>query len=340
MQGTDGTRLSYAYDEHNNIQSYTAKKNGTTLSAASYTYTDEGLPVSAELNAEFSDYSHSYDSLNRLTELTHDVNGDTVRTIYTYKDGTEDGTTTGQVNYVSYRYGYFSFGPYPDQYYSYDANGNIVETSNGAMQIFYTYDALNRLVREDNELLNKSFTYEYDVGGNILNKKEYAYTTEELGTPTDTIVYTYDSTWKDKLLTYDGGETITYDNIGNPLTYNGYTFTWQKGRQLASASGNGKTISYKYGADGLRTEKTVNGTTTEYTYASGLLVSQTDGTNTLNFAYTADGVPRSVNYNGTDYYYLYNLQGDVVCLVDSANSIVVEYKYDAWGKLLSTTGME
>ena len=63
-------------------------------------------------------------------------------------------------------------------------------------------------------------------GGNILNKKEYAYTTGTLGTPTDTIVYTYDSVWKDKLLSYDGGATITYDAIGNPLTYNGYTFTW------------------------------------------------------------------------------------------------------------------
>jgi RHS repeat-associated protein len=31
------------------------------------------------------------------------------------------------------------------------------------------------------------------------------------------------------------------------------------------------------------------------------------------------------------------LQGDVVGLLDSANTLVVEYKYDAWGELLSTT---
>ena len=30
--------------------------------------------------------------------------------------------------------------------------------------------------------------------------------------------------------------------------------------------------------------------------------------------------------------YLHNIQGDIVGLVDSGNSIVVEYKYDAWGK--------
>lgn len=75
-------------------------------------------------------------------------------------------------------------------------------------------------------------------------KKEYAYTTGTLGTPTDTIVYTYDTAWKDKLLTYDGGATITYDEIGNPLTYNGYAFTWQKGRQLASAAIGAKVGSF------------------------------------------------------------------------------------------------
>ena len=30
--------------------------------------------------------------------------------------------------------------------------------------------------------------------------------------------------------------------------------------------------------------------------------------------------------------YIHNLQGDVVGIVDTAGSLVVEYKYDAWGK--------
>ena len=39
-----------------------------------------------------------------------------------------------------------------------------------------------------------------------------------------------------------------------------------------------------------------------------------------------------VNFNGAYYMYLHNLQGDVVGLVDNSNNLVVEYKYDAWGK--------
>ena len=40
----------------------------------------------------------------------------------------------------------------------------------------------------------------------------------------------------------------------------------------------------------------------------------------------------------TTYYYLRNAQGDVVKLIDKTGSTVVEYTYDTWGKLLSTTG--
>ena len=39
-----------------------------------------------------------------------------------------------------------------------------------------------------------------------------------------------------------------------------------------------------------------------------------------------------VEFNGALYSYVHNLQGDVVGIVDNAGSLVVEYKYDAWGK--------
>ena len=42
-----------------------------------------------------------------------------------------------------------------------------------------------------------------------------------------------------------------------------------------------------------------------------------------------------VNFNGSLYSYVHNLQGDVVGIVDSLGSMVVEYKYDAWGKPVS-----
>jgi len=48
------------------------------------------------------------------------------------------------------------------------------------------------------------------------------------------------------------------------LTYNGNTYTWQNGRQLASITNGNNTYSYKYNDAGIRTEKTVNGVVTKY----------------------------------------------------------------------------
>lgn len=51
----------------------------------------------------------------------------------------------------------------------------------------------------------------------------------------ETIDYAYtDTNWTDKMTEYNG-QTITYDRIGNPLTYrDGMTMTWKRGRQLYS----------------------------------------------------------------------------------------------------------
>ena len=44
-----------------------------------------------------------------------------------------------------------------------------------------------------------------------------------------------------------------------------------------------------------------------------------------------------VTYNDVDYFYVYNLQGDVVALIDANGTQVVEYGYDAWGNPISKT---
>ena len=64
----------------------------------------------------------------------------------------------------------------------------------------------------------------------------------------------------------------------------------------------------------------------------------THGSNDLHFFYDALNRPAIVAYNGTKYAYIYNLQGDVLGLIDSNGTEVVKYTYDAWGKVLSATG--
>ena len=67
-------------------------------------------------------------------------------------------------------------------------------------------------------------------------------------------------------LTAYNGHTITYDKIGNPLSYyNGrsYTLRWEMGRQLLELSVNGRTVYYDYNKDGIRIKKNVSGRYTD-----------------------------------------------------------------------------
>ncbi len=103
-----------------------------------------------------------------------------------------------------------------------------------------------------------------------------------------------------------------------------------------------EVIAFEYNEDGLRTKKTVtvgNTTTvTEYVLHGKNVVHLIRGTDTMHFYYDAQSKPSIVVFNGTAYGYLYNLQGDVVALVDGMGAKVVEYGYDAWGKPISKTG--
>ena len=197
---------------------------------------------------------------------------------------------------------------------------------------------------------NKTWVYTYDIRGNILSRKTYAYTTGTLGTVQDTDTYEYydqssSTMWGDALLRYDGTNFISYDAIGNPTGYYNsmsdiYTFSWQNGRQLASGTKGTTEFAYTYNADGLRTKKVVNGVTTEYYWAGSqlamMIVNPDLSTKkVLKFYYDAEGIPMCLDYNGTVYYYITNLQGDVVALADQYGE-VIRYEYDAWGKPIST----
>ena len=150
--------------------------------------------------------------------------------------------------------------------------------------------------------------------------------------------YSYTNTqWVDQLMAFNG-VGFEYDDIGNPTKYyNGsnYNFTWN-GRELVSATKGNTSISYKYGADGLRTQKTVGSTVYNYYYVDGLLVRQTWGTNYMDFLYDETGSAYSFIYNGTQYYYVKNLQGDVMRIVDATGNVVANYSYDAWGKVTNS----
>ena len=186
-----------------------------------------------------------------------------------------------------------------------------------------------------------AYAYTYDGAGNILTEKKNGATVR---------TYTYgDSGWND-LLTKVNGTTIGYDAIGNPTNYyNGVktmtNLTWVQGRQLKQLTVGGAAVSYTYDANGIRTEKSAGGVTYEYITQSGKLVREkaTKGSKVyvMDFFYDNNGLPFAVNFSSDGgasfktYYYVLNLQGDVVKLVNSSGTTAAQYTYDAWGTVTS-----
>ena len=335
--GSDKTSSTYTYDISNNLTKL-VNSAGTISLSMSYSYDSVNRPTKSYYTSNTQE-TYTYDSLGRLSSSSLKLTSSTLSKSYVFHNSANySGKTTNQIKTEN-------LGDRGYQY-TYDRVGNITAikekttaAGNFNDKVSYTYDNLNQLTRENNIDLNKTLEYSYDGNGNITSVKEYAYTTGTISqSPTKTITYTYDGTWKDKLVNYNG-QAITYDSIGNPLTYrDGMTFSWF-GRQMESANVNGTAITYKYNADGLRTEKTVGSTVSKYEYTGDKLFYEKRGDLEFHYRYDAFGNIASISRvksDGTSFalYTVCNSRGDVEELRRSTGELFARYVYDSWGNVL------
>ena len=337
---TDGDNVvlhdfSWTYDAKDNVTALTESIGGKSFSYT-YAYDDDSRPTSfgyGDVTKQITYDGHGRSSGTTVKNGSRTVLG----TGYAYRDVDSTYTTT-QVKSVTNSYG----GKTANFNYTYDASGNITSIS-GDQTVTYEYDDLGQLVWEKNATAGKAWNYTYDNGGNILSRTEYACsnsgTVSGSGTTTS---YTYgDTEWGDLLTAYDG-EAISYDGIGNPLSYRGWTMNWQGGRQLASMTKGSDTLSFVYNESGLRTSKTVNGVTHSYIWQGSKLAADITDAYALYFHYDSSGevigFTRTANGADTEYFYVKNLQGDILKVITVTGTEAATYTYDSWGKLLTSTG--
>ena len=81
----------------------------------------------------------------------------------------------------------------------------------------------------------------------------------------------------------------------------------------------------------------MGGVTTTYTLSGASILRQTNPSYTVDFFYEGSSLLgfRTGNVN---YWYVFDLQGDVIGIVNDAGTQVVAYTYDAWGRLLTISG--
>ena len=341
VRRSDSVSFSYQYDDLNRLKQKTFYINGEKH-YQKYTYIQDSLLYAADFSSGAS-ILRVYDNLNRITNLNTLLpkigiapQNNSLRQRFEYENISGQRTSSlVSAHYVDLESNAVTQNFLTDSYI-YDANGNISSISrlqNGQTQnLSYEYDGLDQLVRVNDQKASTTTLYTYDAGGNITSAKTYPYTTGAVsGAPLSQNTYAYSSSgWKD-LLTNFNGDSILYDEIGNPTQYrDGMTFSWESGRQLSSITQGGSAYSYSYDASGTRISKTVNGSTYSYIYDNGQLIYADTPSGGMTFIYDNDSVI-GYKYNSAYYYYLKNLQGDILGAVDASGNLLYQYEYDAWG---------
>ena len=329
----------YDYDLNNNVTKL-ASKNGDSSIVHSFTYGKDNLLTEYSSDVS-SKVTYTYDGLNRQTKSSVALKTP-LDMSYTYYDSNRgENFTTTKIKEETIA---------KDTYkYEYDTNGNITDiykkVNNDWQRLYlYEYDEFNQLITFCDYINQKQYRYDYDEAGNILTE-----TVSRIGAHGqlyDSRVNAYgydDANWGDKLTSYNG-ETITYDEIGNPLSYrDGMTMTWLNGRKLTTLQSGNDSISYKYDSNGVRTSKTVNGVEYTYEYLNGKLMHETRGEKVFDYCYDANGQLYAVSYkansstNAVTYYYAHNWRGDITSIYDGDGNMVAKYEYDDWGNVLTVT---
>ena len=329
--------MKVVYDEKNRVAQKQYRVDGTGHQTK-YLYGEvskqqkPGLEYGVQVDGKTC-IEYAYDLLGRCEKKTQIYpSGKKKEITYTYVPGAKEGTTTALVGTITENG--------KETAYTYDGRGNILEictkeldTGKVTDHMLYTYTGMNQVIREEDAVRDRTFTYAYDLGGNLLeNKKYYLVNGVEELRGTDT--YTYSSGWKDQLTSFNG-KAITYDAMGNPLSYMGMNLTWEKGRQLKTLKKSGTLSQYVYDNDGRRIQKTVGDKVIRF-YLDGdkIIAQKEEGGERMDFLYDEKGTPFAFEYQGKMYFYQTSLQGDIIGIVDSEGSQVVVYRYDAWGEVL------
>ena len=313
-------KIKYIYDDNNNV---IEKKYelGDNVYEVSNKLNDNDILTS--LSVDSNNFNYEYDDLGRL--LNKNINGKN-KTNYKYK--TNGKRTTTIIDSISNN---------NDTYkYEYDELGNIIKIyHNEVLENEYNYDDYNELIREDNYLLNKTIKYFYNELGNIIYKKEYEIKTDN---QLSEVIYDYgNSYWKDQLTKYNS-DVIIYDEIGNPQKIGeNISLNWINGRQLNSYIDLNNTVNYKYNAEGIRINKTVNNILTRYYLEGQKIIFEQTGENVIYYIYSdIDGLI-GFKYNDNMYYYQKNCNNDIIKILDNSYNIVGIYNYDSWGNIMYIT---
>ena len=320
--------LSYEYDGSSRLISV---KDSEGNRSVSYTYDTEGS-LSERQAANGLKTTYGYDYQNRLTSMTNET-GKGVVSKYssTYL---KNGQKAEEVSTVMDKNGKSTK---KTAAYTYDMLGRITrETKTGREDISYTYDANNN--RKQMTIGNKTTAYQY-------NKNDELLRTDTLHTDTeknDVVIYKNDKNGNQlatvnrseipaeaKDTSYIDVDVTLGDNQLNDNVVNHYNAL----NQLTETLTKNYKVSFTYDAEGLRTGKTVNGEKTVYVWDGDQVVMELSKGGAVQKRYIRgnDLVYADKGENTEKTYYVTDMHGNVVQLLDESGNVTKTYEYDSFG---------
>ena len=326
----DATKLSLSY-EYDGSSRLISVKDSEGNRAVSYAYDTEGS-LSERQAANGLKTTYGYDYQNRLTSMTNET-GKGVVSKYssTYL---KNGQKAEEVSTVMDKNGKSTK---KTAAYTYDMLGRITrETKTGREDISYTYDANNN--RKQMTIGNKTTAYQY-------NKNDELLRTDTLHTDTeknDVVIYKNDKNGNQlatvnrseipaeaKDTSYIDVDVTLGDNQLNDNVVNHYNAL----NQLTETLTKNYKVSFTYDAEGLRTGKTVNGEKTVYVWDGDQVVMELSKGGAVQKRYICgnDLVYADKGENTEKTYYVTDMHGNVVQLLDESGNVTKTYEYDSFG---------
>ena len=311
-------------------------------------YTDRYMSLSSinelENNLKVISYTNELDELNLIKNAYITSDGNNILRVEYTKETMDDPETseeterlTGLIDRETHTYG----NTVTNYSYTYDEYKNITTLSkNYYIKKRYSYDYLQRLIEEDDLDRRVLINYSYDNNGNILQIINDGY-----DSGTEALSFSYENSQNKDLLTkitYSSGDIVTFNYTdtytGKPIscTKSGvtYNFEWEGTNLISIKEGSLNKVRYDYDCEGKRVQKYANNEYKRYFYdKDGNLVKEL-GSIDVEYFYDSLNKLYAMKQNDNVYYYVRDLTGTIIGLLNETGVLVAEYKYNAFGKIL------
>ncbi|WP_226486531.1 RHS repeat-associated core domain-containing protein [Streptomyces parvulus] len=360
-QTSDGKLTTFVYDADGNIRSRTSPAG-----ASVYTYDEQNrertrtLPAGGSSSVTYDEagnvktatdaggtLAYDYNDANQLITLTqpggaktsygYDKNGD--RTTTTYPGGTEQKTDydkSSRAEKIEVRNGgsVLSTITYDYKKSGRDSDKIHKRTTDGAA-LAYTYDTKGRLtkaVETKDGSTTAGWAYCYDKAGNMTGRSTG---TSLPACDNAQSVREYNNA--NELTSLGGNTGFSYDGDGNEISAASPTGArsaaqWTPYTQLSALTASGTASAYGYaGLD--NNDRLTRGSSTFTNAAIGVTRENTTG-----FVREPSGTLTAMTSGGASQYYLTDVQGSVIGLVDATGKRTATYSYGPYGEARTTSG--